>query len=538
MEARWSRVDQLLAAVASVGIAVSGLGTVVGPRWLVLVGSALVAVAAVGKLVAVVQGQRVERQVERSLLGSGVDFIKPIGQLDAFELRVEKATARTNEPLPRYQQRLIDDVLDTRLREALNGAGQPIVMLDGHSGVGKSRAIYEAVRRLDPSLVVVKPDEHAGIVNLIAPDCAPSPPRDRRCVLWLDDIERFVAQGTTHLDLLRWCDLPGVRIVVATRGGKGAPHIAHNDGPSIRSALDEIVGRCEPVAMQPITCNELDRAVVSSLTMAERSTVDRYGYGAFLLAVAELERTIGQCRHGNEPPSPAGMGVVRAAVEWTMCGRLDPCDPDSLFGIWRHAAEPGVEVSRGEFDEAVAWATRQIRTTVALVDHHRGGFSAGDLTVQLLSGVVSPSGTAWQHSLETESSSTLQAVGVAAYRRSDYDRAIVAWRRAAALDHADAMSNLGVLLEERGDIDGEDGAEAWWRRAAALDHADAMYNLGVLLKERGDIDGEDGAEAWYRRAAALDHADAMSNLGVLLNERGDIDGEDGAEAWWMTRRCA
>ena len=64
------------------------------------------------------------------------------------------------------------------------------------------------------------------------------------------------------------------------------------------------------------------------------------------------------------------------------------------------------------------------------------------------------------------------------------------------------MYNLGVLLEERGEV-----AEAvqWYREAAGSGHAHAMYNLGVLLQERGEVVV---AEQWWRKAAATGDFDA------------------------------
>lgn len=65
--------------------------------------------------------------------------------------------------------------------------------------------------------------------------------------------------------------------------------------------------------------------------------------------------------------------------------------------------------------------------------------------------------------------------------------------------------NVGVLLGERGDLQ---GTEAAYRRADERGDPDAAANLGDLLKARGDVKG---AEAAYRRAG----------------ERGDPDGARG-----------
>ncbi|MFE3188366.1 serine/threonine-protein kinase [Nocardia sp. NPDC059240] len=97
------------------------------------------------------------------------------------------------------------------------------------------------------------------------------------------------------------------------------------------------------------------------------------------------------------------------------------------------------------------------------------------------------------------------------------------YRKAAAAGNANAMGNLGYLLEQRGDLS---GAEDWYRRGAAAGDEYAMGNLGYLLEQHGDLSA---AEDWYRRAAAVGNSDAMTNLGYLLEQRGD---STEAESWY------
>ena len=78
-----------------------------------------------------------------------------------------------------------------------------------------------------------------------------------------------------------------------------------------------------------------------------------------------------------------------------------------------------------------------------------------------------------------------------------------------------AHSNLGIVLQAHGRLD---EAIVAYRRAIALDpgHANAHSNLGVLLRATGK---PVEAEAAYRTAIRLDpdHIDAYTNLGILLN---------------------
>ena len=80
-----------------------------------------------------------------------------------------------------------------------------------------------------------------------------------------------------------------------------------------------------------------------------------------------------------------------------------------------------------------------------------------------------------------------------------------------------AASNLGVLLEQRGDTP---GAEAAYRQADASGSADGAFNLAGLLLERGDLEG---ALAAYHRADNRGDAAAAAMLGLVFLEQGDED---------------
>jgi peptidoglycan hydrolase-like protein with peptidoglycan-binding domain len=113
-------------------------------------------------------------------------------------------------------------------------------------------------------------------------------------------------------------------------------------------------------------------------------------------------------------------------------------------------------------------------------------------------------------------------LGVLLEEQGDLPAAEEAYRRADDRGHAAAASNLGVLLEGRGDLA---RAEAAYRRADQRGEANGAFNLGVLLEEHHDFDG---AEAAYRRADERGHAAAASNLGVLLEAQGDRIGAEAA----------
>jgi tetratricopeptide (TPR) repeat protein len=97
---------------------------------------------------------------------------------------------------------------------------------------------------------------------------------------------------------------------------------------------------------------------------------------------------------------------------------------------------------------------------------------------------------------------------------------------------ADDYSNLGVMLDMRGDLD---GAEAMYRKALEIDEklgrlegmANAYGGLGIVLYTRDDLDG---AEAMHRKALDINRklgrlegmARDYDNLGFVVARRRDI----------------
>jgi peptidoglycan hydrolase-like protein with peptidoglycan-binding domain len=93
-----------------------------------------------------------------------------------------------------------------------------------------------------------------------------------------------------------------------------------------------------------------------------------------------------------------------------------------------------------------------------------------------------------------------------------------AHREADSRGDAAAASDLGVVLERRGDLA---GAEAAYRRADERGSADGAFNLAGMLLERGDLDG---AMAAYRRADERGEAEGSARLGMLLERQHDYRG--------------
>ena len=115
--------------------------------------------------------------------------------------------------------------------------------------------------------------------------------------------------------------------------------------------------------------------------------------------------------------------------------------------------------------------------------------------------------------------------------------ALVELRAAAALGHARAMFNIGVM-HEQGEGVAKNVAEAheWYKRAAAAGSLDGMFNLTCHSRhgvpEAGIAPNRAEAMRLYRKAAEGGHVSAMINLGVVLGEDNKDDPE---QIVWLKR---
>lgn len=126
---------------------------------------------------------------------------------------------------------------------------------------------------------------------------------------------------------------------------------------------------------------------------------------------------------------------------------------------------------------------------------------------------------------EQEIKALLQQAGDL-YRKGQFDKAIEILRRIKREDspewYAKAQFNLGVILGEQGDTEGEIAAyRNITREDSREQYAKAQVNLGVALGVQGD---SAGAVAAYRSIKRTDspeqYAKARFNLGVMLQKQG------------------
>jgi hypothetical protein len=154
--------------------------------------------------------------------------VGPISELDPTLIGVDRAAQQVlpGGAIPAYVERGIDAELRGALEAAVRGEGLWLVVVSGPSKVGKSRTLFEALRRvggggLGRPLRVVAPVDTEAVRALLA--SGQSSRRDKALtVLWLDDLEPFLNQGLSFQMLSQWHAGGPHRVVAATYGGKAA----------------------------------------------------------------------------------------------------------------------------------------------------------------------------------------------------------------------------------------------------------------------------------------------------------------------------
>lgn len=134
-----------------------------------------------------------------------------------------------------------------------------------------------------------------------------------------------------------------------------------------------------------------------------------------------------------------------------------------------------------------------------------------------------PAARAWFTRLG-DGPSNLNDLGTVAFAEGHLGTAEYLWRRASDGGCADALFNLALLAEERGDQAGE---VRWLNEAAEGGVTQALVNLGGIAHREGDIEQ---AVSWYLQA--LEHHPDMAafNLGVIDRDRGQVDT---ARGWFL-----
>ena len=400
--------------------------------------------------------------------------------------------------------------VDAELREHLAEGG--FVLLVGDSTAGKSRAAFEAVTATLAGHVLICPSGRDAIVAAV--DRAA---QERRCVLWLDDLERYLGAGGLTAALLgRMITGEGHhRVIVATiRAAEEArltAGVAGDDvGQQASHDIRQVLGQaCEIRVARMFTGDELERARArawdSRIAEAIRHA-GSYGIAEYLAAGPELLREWQDARDSSEGPHARGAALVAAAIDVRRAGYTSAIPRALLERVHeQYLADPEHAYAQRESSaDAWAWATRRRRATTALLRQARPDLvEVFDYLVDTVQRGAGPLGRAPEPvvlaAIDSAGPADADSLAATAYAQGRYALAERAWRqayRARAADPAIGPDQADTLAS------GSNLARALWR-LGRLEEAEAQQR--AVLESRVRVLGAEHPDTLASLALPLQH---------------------------------
>jgi tetratricopeptide (TPR) repeat protein len=414
-----------------------------------------------------------------------------VADVDMYDIGVSRSRYVTRtRPDPPYVRRSVDDELERVIDE------EPFILLVGESKSGKSRTAFELLRR------------RRGSAAFVAPSGSPSAPvrlseiglptSADRIVLWLDDVDRYLAPNGLDLRVLSGLEqhIPPMT-VVATIQAKRREAVLRAEGEVGRIAkavLDHAYTVTVPRLLRP-----------AERTAAENAYPDEdftsRGIGEQLVAAGEMERLY----HDSRESEPRGWAVLQAAIDWRRAGIERPVPRENLrplFAAYLFEATPEFDPSDESFDVGLNWARQRVAGTLALlqpVQVDSGvAYRAFDYIVAYADAQAHdtpdlPAPT-WETVIDGVRRDELLTVAFEAFTRGNRTMAMKAAGRVREDDDQDTATAWAAVL--LGDVEAEagqyDAAEAYFREAMASNDPDvvrvAQLDLGSSLVNEGRLE--------------------------------------------------
>lgn len=377
---------------------------------------------------------------------------------DPIALGVHPAEPVGHNRFPPYVTREIDDYLGTLLQQSA------FILVVGESATGKSRAAYEAMRRCLPHHRLLVPSAAAPLTELLGVFA-----RTRKCVLWLDDLERYLgARGLTAamLETMGRDDRSRRYVLATMRTEEFARFAARREKTlDVESRIDmrdgrTLIDQASIVRIERLwTPAEIDRAAM--LTNDPRIAQalpysDRFGIAEVLADGPELfEDWANAWAPGAHPRAAA---LIAAAVDCRRAGMFGPVPLDTL----RQLHEPYLQQRGGErlrpepFDNALSWAREPLRGQASLLmEAKKGHFVVFDYLVDRLQRATRMGDIdeqVWQVAASVKEPTEAYSVGVAAQNAARLPIAVMAFQRAFDIGLPEAGTRLSDCLGELGKV--------------------------------------------------------------------------------------
>ncbi|WP_052809543.1 hypothetical protein, partial [Streptomonospora alba] len=326
---------------------------------------------------------------------------------------------------PPYVPRDVDLDLDQRLKAAAADRRGGMVLVEGDSMAGKSRALAAALTRSLPKRRLVVPPEDADLTHLPAWLKRHRWRGRRGWVVWLDDLDRRLPHAHLKPPLIEELGRAGAIVAATIRWNRvqALKPATESDGRAVGYA----VLRAPALSLVDWSPGERARAARSGdERLVEAAAQETVGVAAYVGGGPQLEDL---WRHGPAAGHPRGYALVAAAVDLARTGLSAPLSRPRIEGVAERYLPPPPPAAEAA-DEAWEWATRVRHEVAGLLvpaDHGRKRWRALDYLTR-----EEPVPEAvWRVALDWAGDEDRLAIGATAYTDGDRGVTETAWRRAA-----------------------------------------------------------------------------------------------------------
>lgn len=370
---RWSRFRAwwLLVIAAAGGAAAAGVARSVPAAVGVALAAGFAAVAGVlskRSAEALEEDRRSVLDMREKLLRDRRGRLPRVRDLvDSIAVGIHGTSAGPDEPaLPPFVPRDQSHAVETALGQ------YPLVVIVGESTAGKSRLALEAVRARLPDHLFILPDPSDRTSMLVARRAVAG---HGRCVVWLDDLERYLGAGglTAHVLLQMIADNPDAVVVATIRTMARARFASPEDGldPGERYAGRGVFELAHEIRLdRRWSTAEVQRAQASTDTriLAALEQADRFGVAEYLAAGPRL---LAMAVNAWDPEGgrTRGAALTAAAIDARRAGWYGPVPRSLLKELHEHylTSRGGILLRPETWEAALAWATTPLFAVSSLL---------------------------------------------------------------------------------------------------------------------------------------------------------------------------